>query len=141
MFYAIYIIHILICLGIIALVLLQQGKGAEAGAIFGSNSDSVVGPGSAPSFFTKFTTGMAIAFMVTSVLLVKTYMNHSPVSTKPAEEISDPLVDEIATKNLLVEQEAEKAEATKEAEKSEEKVSEEKIENTAKKEKLPVEKK
>ena len=74
MFSAVFVIHILICLGIMGLVLVQQGKGADAGAVFGSGSDAVVGAGSAPDFITKLTTGMAIAFMVTSVLLVKSYM-------------------------------------------------------------------
>lgn len=59
---------------IIGLVLLQQGKGADAGAVFGSNSDAVLGPGTAPSFFTKLTTGLAIAFMFTSIFLVKSYL-------------------------------------------------------------------
>lgn len=76
MFYAIFTIHILICLVIIGIVLVQQGKGAEAGAVFGSSSDSVLGAGSGASFITKFTTSMAIAFMVTSILLVKVYSGH-----------------------------------------------------------------
>lgn len=84
MFYIIFAIHIAICVLIIGLVLLQQGKGAEAGAVFGSNSDAVLGPGSAPGFFTKLTTGLAIAFMFTSIFLVKSYLEQGAAKTAAA---------------------------------------------------------
>lgn len=89
MFSAIFVIHILICLGIIGLVLLQQGKGAEAGAIFGSSGDSVVSAGGAPSFMSKLTTGLAIGFMLTSILLVKAYMGQMGVSEVTKTDILD----------------------------------------------------
>ena len=101
MFYLVFGIHILICLCIIGVVLLQQGKGAEAGAVFGSSSDSVVGAGSAPSFFTKFTTSLAIAFMVSSILLVKAYAGHT--SAKVVTE-TDLLKGSVISKTLTEEE-------------------------------------
>ena len=63
-------IHIILCIGLILLVLLQHGKGADAGALMGSKAESFLGAGSAGSFISRLTTGMAIAFMITSICLV-----------------------------------------------------------------------
>jgi preprotein translocase subunit SecG len=61
-------LHVLICLSIIGVVLLQQGKGADIGAAFGAGaSNTVFGGRGAGSFLAKLTTGFAIAFMVTSL--------------------------------------------------------------------------
>jgi preprotein translocase subunit SecG len=66
-------IHIVLCIGLMGLVLLQHGKGADAGAVLGGGSDSLLGAGGASSVITKITTGLAIGFMVTSILLAKIY--------------------------------------------------------------------
>ncbi len=87
MFSVIFVIHLIICAAIIGLVLLQQGKGAEAGAVFGSSSDSVIGAGSAPNFIGRLTTGMAISFMVTSILLVNLYMKQSVNTESSAKDV------------------------------------------------------
>lgn len=74
MFYFIIGAHLLLCLMLIGLVLLQQGKGADMGAAFGAGaSSSLFGAGGATSLIIKVTTGVAIAFMVTSILLIKNY--------------------------------------------------------------------
>ena len=66
----ILIIHTLIALGIIALVLLQRGKGAEAGAGFGAGaSGTVFGARGSTSFFSRTTAILATAFFVTSLTL------------------------------------------------------------------------
>ncbi len=64
------VVHILIAIVMIALILLQQGKGAEAGASFGSGASGTVfgGAGSA-GFLTKLTAGLALVFFVTSLSL------------------------------------------------------------------------
>jgi len=54
-------LHITVCIALILVVLLQAGKGANMGAIFGSS-----GPG---TFLGKVTTGIAVCFMVTSLFL------------------------------------------------------------------------
>lgn len=64
------VIHIIVSLGLILVVLLQTGKGAEIGAVFGGGSSSTIfGSSGAGNFLTKLTTGMAIVFMLTSLTL------------------------------------------------------------------------
>lgn len=64
------ILHVLAGLGVIGLVLIQHGKGAEAGSGFGSGASSTVfGSSGAGNFLTKTTTWLAIAFFVTSFTL------------------------------------------------------------------------
>lgn len=64
------ILHILVSIALIAIVLLQSGKGAEMGASFGaSGSQSVFGAGGGSTFMSKLTTGAAIIFMLTSLTL------------------------------------------------------------------------
>lgn len=61
------IAHVLAALGIIALILIQQGKGADAGASFGSGaSQTVFGSGGSGNFLTKSTALLATLFFCTS---------------------------------------------------------------------------
>ena len=66
---AITIIHVIVSLGLILVVLLQQGKGAEMGAVFGGSSATIFGSSGAGNLLTRVTTGMAIVFMITSLSL------------------------------------------------------------------------
>lgn len=64
------IIHTLIALAIIGLVLLQRGKGADAGAAFGAGaSGTVFGARGSSSFFSRATAVLAAAFFATSLTL------------------------------------------------------------------------
>jgi preprotein translocase subunit SecG len=67
------IIHVVVCLALIMIVLLQTGKGASMGAAFGGSSQTVFGSGGAATFLTKLTTVAAAIFMVTSLLLAFMY--------------------------------------------------------------------
>ena len=61
------VVHVLTALAIIALILLQQGKGAEAGASFGAGaSQTVFGSQGGSNFFTRATALLATVFFVTS---------------------------------------------------------------------------
>ena len=61
------VFHVLAALAVIGLVLIQHGKGADAGAGFGGGASSTVfGSGGAGSFLQRTTTGIAIAFFLTS---------------------------------------------------------------------------
>ena len=61
------VVHILAALSIIGLILLQQGKGAEAGASFGAGaSQTVFGSQGSGNFFSRLTAIMATVFFVTS---------------------------------------------------------------------------
>jgi len=63
-------LHVIVSVALIAIVLLQSGKGAEMGASFGaSGSQSVFGAGGGNTFMSKLTTGAAIIFMLTSLTL------------------------------------------------------------------------
>ena len=64
------VIHVVVSIGLILVVLLQTGKGAEIGAVFGGGSSSTIfGSSGAGNFLTKLTTGMAVVFMMTSLTL------------------------------------------------------------------------
>ena len=67
--YIVPTIHVLACLFLIVVVLLQTGKGADMGAVFGGGSQTLFGSSGAGNFLTKLTTGTAIAFMLTSLIL------------------------------------------------------------------------
>ena len=61
-------LHVLAALAIVALVLLQQGKGADAGAAFGAGgSGTVFGARGAASFLTRTTAALAVVFFLTSL--------------------------------------------------------------------------
>lgn len=63
----ILVLHVLAAILIIALVLLQQGKGADAGAAFGGGaSQTVFGSQGGGSFFGKLTALFALIFFLTS---------------------------------------------------------------------------
>ncbi|MDR3324213.1 MAG: preprotein translocase subunit SecG [Zoogloeaceae bacterium] len=63
-------IHILVALGIIGLVLMQHGKGADMGAAFGSGaSGSLFGSSGAANFFSRSTGVLATVFFITSLVL------------------------------------------------------------------------
>jgi preprotein translocase subunit SecG len=62
------VIHILVCIALIMIVLLQTGKGADMGAAFGGgSSQTLFGSTGASTFLSKATTGAAIIFMITSL--------------------------------------------------------------------------
>ena len=69
MIIAVTILHIIVSIGLILVVLLQTGKGAEIGAVFGGSSSTIFGSSGAGNFLTRLTTGMAIVFMITSLAL------------------------------------------------------------------------
>jgi preprotein translocase subunit SecG len=64
------VLHIMVCTVLVVVVLLQHGKGADIGAVFGGGaSTTVFGSRGAGNFLTRLTTGAALLFMVTSLVL------------------------------------------------------------------------
>ena len=64
------IVHVLACFGIIGIVLLQSGKGADIGSAFGgAGSQAVFGSMGTPTLLGKITTAIAIVFTLTSFSL------------------------------------------------------------------------
>jgi len=108
------IVHVLVSLGLIGLVMMQQGKGAEAGASFGGGaSQTVFGSQGTGSFLTKVTKYLAIIFFTTSMSLAVIAKQKSEISADqglaivpPAEEMvsgSDP-IGEAMTSDAKVEE-------------------------------------
>lgn len=69
MYNLVLVIHFIACALLIMLVLMQSGKGSSAGIFGASNSDSVFAGPTATTFITKFTAGVALAIMLTSIFL------------------------------------------------------------------------
>ncbi|MBN1380815.1 MAG: preprotein translocase subunit SecG [Deltaproteobacteria bacterium] len=61
------IVHILACFILVLVVLLQAGKGANMGAVFGGSSQTLFGSSGPGTFLGKMTTAVAIIFMLTSL--------------------------------------------------------------------------
>jgi preprotein translocase subunit SecG len=83
------IIHVVACIALIAIVLLQTGKGAEMGAAFGGASQTLFGGTGGTSFMSKLTTGAAIVFMLTCLWLSyrpTTASNRSLMQDVPTEQ-------------------------------------------------------
>ncbi len=66
------VVHVITCIVLVITVLLQQGKGAEVGAVFGS-SEAIFGSAGPATLLSKVTTACAIIFMLTSLSL--TYLS------------------------------------------------------------------
>ena len=101
----ILIVHTLIALGIIALVLLQRGKGADAGAGFGAGaSGTVFGARGSGSFFSRATAVLATAFFASSLTLA--YLSSQrPVAPESLLEGAS-MMEEVAEEIPAVEEEA-----------------------------------
>ena len=89
-------VHLVAAIVITGLVLLQQGKGADAGAAFGSGASSTVfGARGNATFLNKLTTAIALSFFVTSLSLAYISSNKSQgtksLITEPTE---DKVIDE-----------------------------------------------
>ncbi len=82
------IVHVLICFLLIFIVLVQGGKGAEVGAVFGGSSQTLFGSRGATTFLGKLTTVFAALFMLTSLILTVTSLRGGgtvvrPVASRP----------------------------------------------------------
>ncbi len=63
-----HVVHVLAALGLIGLILIQHGKGADAGASFGGGgSQTVFGSAGSANFLTRFTAVLAVVFFITSL--------------------------------------------------------------------------
>lgn len=69
MYTALIVLHLIVCLFLIFIILIQSSKGAEMGAAFGGSSQTLFGSRGAATFMNKMTTTIAILFMVTSLIL------------------------------------------------------------------------
>ena len=89
------IFHILICLALVMIVLLQTGKGADMGATFGGgSSQTLFGSSGASTFLTKSTTMVAVAFMLTSLALA--YLSSNKTGTSIMQDVKTPVEESAA---------------------------------------------
>ena len=102
------ILHVIACVFLVMVVLLQTGKGADMGAVFGGSSSTVFGSTGAGNFLTRLTTVTAVVFMLTSISLtylssrartatifdnapaVETGLPEAPAGQAPAPPAGDP---------------------------------------------------
>ncbi|MBI4848760.1 MAG: preprotein translocase subunit SecG [Nitrospirae bacterium] len=86
MFTFVVIIHLIVCLFLIFIILIQSSKGAEMGAAFGGSSQTLFGSRGAATFLSKMTTVAAIVFMLTSLsLAILSVRRGSVVSSVPVK--------------------------------------------------------
>jgi preprotein translocase subunit SecG len=85
------ILHVIVCIALIMIVLLQTGKGADMGAAFGGGaSQTLFGSTGASTFLSKATTAVAIVFMLTSLVLA--YLSSGgPTGTSVVKEAELPV--------------------------------------------------
>jgi preprotein translocase subunit SecG len=87
MFQIVLMFHVVVCVLLVILVLVQQGKGATMGAAFGSGaSGTVFGSRGSGGFLLRLTTGLAIIFFITSLGL--TYLAGAKPSAPQASVLS-----------------------------------------------------
>jgi preprotein translocase subunit SecG len=89
------LLHVVVCIALVRIVLMQKGKGASMGAAFGGSSQTVFGSTGATPFLSKITVAAAVIFMLTSLALAllmgrgasSSLMKgvNIPAATQPAE--------------------------------------------------------
>ena len=86
------VVHVMVCIALIMIVLLQTGKGADMGAAFGGgSSQTLFGSSGASTFLSKLTTVAAVVFMITSFTLAyrsghRTESSVMPEAKPPVEQ-------------------------------------------------------
>jgi preprotein translocase subunit SecG len=99
------IIHILVCLFLVSIVLLQHGKGADIGATFGGGGQSLFGTEGPVPMLNKITTLAAVVFMVTSISLAYISAHRTtgsvmggysvPAPVEQPSQVAEPLPEKI----------------------------------------------
>jgi preprotein translocase subunit SecG len=92
MYIFIVIIHVMVCIILMGVILLQAGKGAEMGAAFGGSSQTIFGSRGAATFLSKLTVGAAALFMITSLTLSILSRERSVASTVTDGGAKDDLI-------------------------------------------------
>jgi preprotein translocase subunit SecG len=112
------IIHVVVCLFLIGIVLLQHGKGADIGATFGGSSQSLFGTEGPVPLMNKVTTFSAVVFMVTSVALayIASQNGSGSVMTEVAEDKAVQEATKVVEPTLVVPADQEATQTTEQAE-------------------------
>ncbi|MDO8431873.1 MAG: preprotein translocase subunit SecG [Candidatus Binatus sp.] len=90
-------IHVIVCFALCITILLQHGKGADIGAVFGGSSQTVFGAGGAGNALTKATWSLAAIFFATSIFLALSSARRvtgsifdRPFSSAPSSSVMPP---------------------------------------------------
>ncbi|ABZ77697.1 preprotein translocase, SecG subunit [Shewanella halifaxensis HAW-EB4] len=106
MYEVLMIIYLMVAIGLVGLILIQQGKGADMGASFGAGaSGTLFGSSGSGNFLTRSTAVLAVAFFALSLTIGNLSANHTK-----AEGAWDDLGSDAAQVVEQVQQEAEKSE-------------------------------
>jgi preprotein translocase subunit SecG len=105
------IVHVIVCLFLVGIVLLQHGKGADIGASFGGSSQSLFGTEGPLPLLNKITTASAIIFMLTSVSLAyissrsgsTSVMTNVTVSQPAQVQVTQPMAKDDAVMDAPIE--------------------------------------
>lgn len=90
------IVHVVVCLFLVGVVLLQHGKGADIGATFGGSSQSLFGTEGPLPLLNKITTTAAVIFMLTSLALAYISSQTSNTTVMSGVEVAAPVTTEVA---------------------------------------------
>ncbi len=94
--YLIIGLHVIVCIALVFIVLLQKGKGADMGAAFGGSSQTVFGSSGASSFLSRITTAAAVIFMLTSLSLAFMFGKGRSTSIMEGVQTNVPVAEESA---------------------------------------------
>ena len=93
-------IHIILAISLVVLILVQHGKGADAGAAFGSGASSTVfGAQGSATFLTKLTTFIALAFFLTSLALAYYASSIKPMNESLIDKVGSSVEKSIPVEN------------------------------------------
>ena len=113
------IVHVVVCLFLVGIVLLQHGKGADIGATFGGSSQSLFGTEGPLPLLNKITTAVAVIFMLTSVTLAYISSQTSDSSVMSGVSVSQPaaqveVAQPMAKEDMVMEKSVEEVKALEE---------------------------
>ena len=107
----IIVVHLVVAIGVVVVVLIQQGKGADAGASFGSGaSGTVFGSQGSSNFLSRFTAILAALFFATS--LRRAFYAKDRANTITQLGLPDPAVLEVKSQEKAVLQDIPQVEST-----------------------------
>ncbi|MEC4726366.1 preprotein translocase subunit SecG [Shewanella sp. D64] len=104
MYEVLMVVYLLVSIGLVGLILIQQGKGADMGASFGAGASATLfGSSGAGNFLTRSTAILAIGFFALSLIIGNLSANHaasadawkdlSPGATQVTEQVTDSAVE------------------------------------------------
>jgi preprotein translocase subunit SecG len=101
LYYLVLILHLIACFFLIAVVLLQQGKGQDLASAFGGGgTQAAFGPRGSATLLSRVTTGLAAVFMITSISLAVLKQREASVLDKIPAATGSP-TPAVAPTNLL----------------------------------------